>query len=304
MIEVDQLAKRFGAVTAVDGLSFTVRPGHVTGFLGPNGAGKTTTMRIILGLDAPTSGTARVQGHRYAGIVRPLHQVGSLLDANAVHGGRTAWFHLLSIAQSNGIGRRRVTELLQLTGLEAVAGRRVKGFSLGMRQRLGIAVALLGDPPVLLLDEPANGLDPEGIQWIRLLFKSLAAEGRTLLVSSHLMSEMALTADRLIIIGRGRLLADTPTGQFVDASARRDVLVRSPGAGQLAGLLTAAGAAVAPEAGGGLAVTGLEPGAIGDLAAAHGIAVHELIPRHASLEQAYLDLTGDSVDYRAGRAAS
>src|ERR1700722_5757006 len=231
MIEVDRLAKRFGPGTAVDGLTFTVRPGHVTGFLGPNGAGKTTTMRIILGLDSPTSGTARVQGHRYAGIVRPLHQVGSLLDANAVHGGRTAWFHLLAIAQSNGIGRRRVTELLQLTGLEAVAGRRVKGFSLGMKQRLGIAAALLGDPPVLLLDEPANGLDPEGIHWIRLLFKSLAAEGGTVLGSSHLMGGIALTADRLIITGRGRLLADTPTERFVDASARRDVLVRSPGAG-------------------------------------------------------------------------
>ena len=303
MIEVDRLAKRFGPVTALDGLSFTVRPGHVTGFLGPNGAGKTTTMRIILGLDSPTSGTARVQGHRYAGIVRPLHQVGSLLDANAVHGGRTAWFHLLAIAQSNGIGRRRVTELLQLTGLEAVAGRRVKGFSLGMRQRLGIAAALLGDPPVLLLDEPANGLDPEGTRWIRVLLRSLAAEGRTLLVSSHLMSEMALTADRLIIIGRGRLLADTPTERFVDASARQDVLVRSADAGQLAGLLTAAGAGVTPGGDGALAVTGLEPAAIGDLAAAHGIAVHELFRRHASLEQAYLDLTGDSADYRAGRAA-
>jgi ABC-2 type transport system ATP-binding protein len=299
MIEVDQLSKRFGPVTALDGLSFTVRPGHVTGFLGPNGAGKTTTMRIILGLDSPTSGTALVEGRRYAGIIRPLHQVGSLLDANAVHGGRTAWFHLLSIAQSNGIGRRRVTELLQLTGLDAVAGRRVRGFSLGMKQRLGIAAALLGDPPVLLLDEPANGLDPEGIHWIRLLFKSLAAEGRTLLVSSHLMSEMALTADRLIIIGRGRLLADTPTERFVDASVRRDVLVRSPGAGELARLLTAAGAVVGPADDGRLTVTGLASAAIGDLAAAHGIAVHELIPRHASLEQAYLDITSDSVDYRA-----
>ena len=303
MIEVGQLSKRFGPVTALDGLSFTVWPGHVTGFLGPNGAGKTTTMRIILGLDSPTSGTALVQGHRYTGIVRPLHQVGSLLDANAVHGGRTAWFHLLSIAQSNGIARRRVTELLQLTGLDAVAGRRVRGFSLGMKQRLGIAAALLGDPPVLLLDEPANGLDPEGIHWIRLLLRSLAAEGRTVLVSSHLMSEMALTADRLIIIGRGRLLADTPTERFVDSSVRRDVLVRSPGAGELARLLAAAGAAVGPAEDGRLTVSGLESAAIGDLAAAHGIAVHELIPRHASLEQAYLDITSDSVDYRAAGPA-
>jgi ABC-2 type transport system ATP-binding protein len=303
MIEVRELTKRYGAVTAVDGLSFAVRPGQVTGFLGPNGAGKTTTMRVLLGLDAPTGGTALVGGRRYAGIIRPLHEVGSLLDANALHGGRTARVHLLAIAQSNGIGRRRVTELLQLTGLEAVAGRRVKGFSLGMRQRLGIAAALLGDPPVLLLDEPANGLDPEGIAWIRLLFGSLAAEGRTLLVSSHLMSEMALIADHLVIIGRGRLIADTPTGQFVQASARRDVLVASPQAGELAGLLTARGAAVAPAGDGRLAVTGLDSAAIGDLAAGHGIAVHELIPRHASLEQAYLDITAGSAEYRAGRPA-
>jgi ABC-2 type transport system ATP-binding protein len=303
MIEVNGLSKRFGPVTAVDGLSFAVRPGHVTGFLGPNGAGKTTTMRIILGLDAPSAGTALVGGRRYAGIVRPLHEVGSLLDANAVHGGRSAWIHLLSIAQSNGIGRRRVTELLALTGLEAVAGRRVKGFSLGMRQRLGIAAALLGDPPVLLLDEPANGLDPEGAHWIRLLFKSLAAEGRTVLVSSHLMSEMALTADRLIIIGRGRLLADTPTDQFVASGRHQDVLVRSSRAGELAGLLTARGGAVEPADGGRLAVTGLDSGAIGDLAAGHGIALAELIPRHASLEQAYLDITDESVEYRAGGPA-
>jgi ABC-2 type transport system ATP-binding protein len=305
MIEVEQLSKRFGRVTAVDRLSVTVAPGRVTGFLGPNGAGKTTTMRVILGLDAPTSGTALVRGRRYGTIIRPLHEVGSLLDANAVHGGRTPRVHLQAIAQSNGIGRRRVTELLQLTGLAPVADRRVKGFSLGMRQRLGIAAALLGDPPVLLLDEPANGLDPEGTRWIRLLFRSLAAEGRTVLVSSHLMGEMAQTADHLIIIGRGRLLADTPTERFVEASAGRDVLVRSPRAGELAGLLTAAGAAVTPADDGRLAVAGLEPAAVGDLAAAHGIAVHELIPRHASLEQAYLDLTGDSVDYRsAGPAAA
>ncbi len=303
MIEVEQLSKRFGPVTAVDGLSFTVRPGHVTGFLGPNGAGKTTTMRVILGLDAPTSGTALVGGRRYQQIIRPLHEVGSLLDATALHGGRTAWFHLLSIAQSNGIGRRRVTQVLQLTGLDAVARRRIKGFSLGMKQRLGIAAALLGDPPVLMFDEPVNGLDPEGIHWIRRLFTSLAAEGRTVLVSSHLMSEMALTADHLIIIGRGRLIADTPTGQFTDSSARRDVLVRSPRAGDLAGLLAARGAAVTPQHDGGLAVTGMDAPAIADLAAGHGIAVHELAPRHASLEQAYLDITGDSVDYRAGNPA-
>jgi ABC-2 type transport system ATP-binding protein len=213
MIEVDRLVKRFGAVTAVDGLSFTVRPGHVTGFLGPNGAGKTTTMRVILGLDAPTSGTATVNEHRYAGLIRPLHQVGALLDATALHGGRTARAHVLSVAQSNGIGRRRVTEVLRLTGLETVASRRVNGFSLGMKQRLGIAVALLGDPPVLMFDEPVNGLDTEGIAWIRQFFKALAAEGRTVLVSSHLMSEMAQTADHLIVIGRGRRSRPAPPGR-------------------------------------------------------------------------------------------
>ena len=299
VIEVDQLTKRFGLVTAVEGLSFVVRPGRVTGFLGPNGAGKTTTMRVILGLDAPTSGTALVGGRRYQEIIRPLHQVGSLLDATAVHGGRTAWFHLLSIAQSNGIGQRRAMEVLEMAGLDAVAARRVREFSLGMKQRLGIAAALLADPPVLIFDEPVNGLDPEGIRWIRQLLKSMATEGRTVLISSHVMSEMALTADHLIIIGRGRLLADTPADQFVSGT-RRDVLLRSPQASELARLLTASGAAISAEEDGGLAVTGMDAPAIGDLAAGHGIAVHELVPRHASLEDAYLDLTGDSTDYRAG----
>ena len=302
VIEVDQLTKRFGPVTAVDALSFTVRPGQVTGFLGPNGAGKTTTMRVILGLDTPTSGRALVGGRRYQEIIRPLHVVGSLLDATAVHGGRTAWFHLLSIAQSNGIGRRRVVQVLEVTGLAAVAGRRVGEFSLGMKQRLGIAAALLADPAVLIFDEPVNGLDAAGVHWIRQLFQSMAAEGRTVVVSSHLMSEVALTADHLIIIGRGRLLAASPTDRFI-SGARQDVLVRSPRAGELARLLTARGAAIRPEGDGGLAVTGLDAPAIGDLAAGHGIAVHELVPRHASLEQAYLDLTGDSTDYRAGTPA-
>ncbi len=302
MIEVDQLTKRFGPVTAVDALSFTVRPGLVTGFLGPNGAGKTTTMRVILGLDAPTSGRALVGDRCYQQIIRPLRVVGSLLDATAVHGGRTAWFHLLSIAHSNGIGRRRAAQVLEATGLAAVAGRRVGEFSLGMKQRLGIAAALLADPPVLIFDEPVNGLDAEGVHWIRQLFKSMAAEGRTVLVSSHLMSKMALTADHLIIIGRGSLLADTPTDRFVSGT-RQDVLVRSPRADALARLLTAHGAAVQQQGDGGLAVTGLDAPAIGDLAAGHGIAVHELVPRHASLEQAYLDLTGGSTDYRAGTSA-
>ena len=227
---------------------------------------------------------------------------GSLLDATAVHGGRTAWFHLLSIAQSNGIGRRRVMQVLEAAGLAAVAGQRVRGFSLGMKQRLGIAVALLADPAVLIFDEPVNGLDAVGVRWIRQLLKSMAAEGRTVLVSSHLMSEIALTADHLIIIGRGRLLADTPTDRLVSGT-RQDVLVRSPRADELAGLLTARGAAVRPEGDGGLAVTGLDAPAIGDLAVGHGIAVHELVPRHASLEQAYLDLTDASTDYRAGTSA-
>ena len=301
MIEAIDLGKRFGPVTAVDGLSFTVRPGHVTGFLGPNGAGKTTTMRLILGLDEPTNGRALVNGHSYQHIVRPLHQVGALLDATAVHPGRTAWIHLWSIAQSNGIGRGRVTELLQLTGLEAVAHRRLNGFSLGMKQRLGIATALLGDPAVLMFDEPVNGLDTEGIMWIRQLFKDLAAEGRTVLVSSHLMSEMALTADHLIIIGRGRLIADAPATQLIDASTHQDVLVRSPRGDELADLLTARDAQVTTEPDGALAVTKTTAAAIGDLAAAHGIAVHELTPRHATLEEAYLELTGDSVDYRTAK---
>jgi ABC-2 type transport system ATP-binding protein len=298
-IEVDGLTKRFGPVIAVDDLRFTVRPGQVTGFLGPNGAGKTTTMRIMLGLNAPTSGSALIGGRPYQRLIRPMHEVGSLLDASAVHGGRTARVHLSSLARSNGIGRRRVTEVLELTGLDTVAGRRAGTFSLGMKQRLGIAAALLGDPPVLLFDEPVNGLDPEGIQWIRELFRSLAAQGRTILVSSHLMSEMSITADHLIIIGQGRLLADMATELFVDANARKDVLVHSPRAGELAALLSAHGAVIVPENSGGLGVTGLSAPQIADLAAAQRIPVHELTPRHASLEQAYLDLTSASVEYRA-----
>ena len=300
MIELDRVTKRFGRVTAVDDLSFTVRPGHVTGFLGPNGAGKSTTMRIILGLDAPTSGRALVGGRPYQQIVRPLRQVGALLDATTVHGGRTAHDHLLSVARSNGIGRRRVTHVLELTGLTSVARQRVRGFSLGMKQRLGIAAALLGEPPVLMFDEPVNGLDADGVRWIRTLLRHLAAGGHTVLVSSHLMGEIALTADHLIIIGRGRLLADTPTERFTESSRRADVLVRSPRASELAGLLTANGATVTADNDGALAVLGLDAPAIGDLAAARGIAVHELVPRQPTLEQAYLDLTAASTDYQAG----
>jgi ABC-2 type transport system ATP-binding protein len=299
-LKVDRLTKRFGSVLAVDDLSFTVRPGQVTGFLGPNGAGKTTTMRVLLGLDAPSSGSALIGGRRYAEIIRPLRQVGSLLDADAVHGGRTAWLHLLAIARSNGIGRERVTEVLERTGLEAVAGRRIRGFSLGMKQRLGIAVALLADPAVLIFDEPANGLDVDGLRWIRQLFASMAAEGRTVLVSSHLMSEMAMIADQLIIIGRGRLLADTPTEAFIDSNTRRDVLVRSPRATELASLIKGRGGTAVTQEDGGLAVTGLGADAIGELAAGHGITLQELTPRHASLETAYLDLAEGSTEFGAG----
>ena len=298
MIEVERLSKHFGPVAAVDDLSFTVRPGRVTGFLGPNGAGKTTTMRIILGLAAPTSGRALVGGRRYDGLIRPLREVGSLLDATALHAGRTAWAHLWSIAQANGITRQRVTEVLGLTGLESVARRRVGGFSLGMKQRLGIAAALLGDPPVLMFDEPVNGLDPEGIHWILGFFRELAADGRTVLVSSHLMSEMAQTADHLVIIGRGRLIADVPTTELIESSARRDVLVRSPRAAELAELIAQRGGTVTRQDDGALVVTGLDAAAIGDLAVGDGIAVHALVPRQASLEDAYLDLTGESTDYR------
>jgi ABC-2 type transport system ATP-binding protein len=299
-IEVDQLSKRFGAVTAVDDLSFTVRPGRVTGFLGPNGAGKSTTMRIILGLDAPTSGRALVGGRRYDGLIRPLREVGSLLDATALHAGRTARAHLWSVARTNGIPQPRVEEVLRLTGLEGIAGRRAGGFSLGMKQRLGIAAAMLGDPPVLMFDEPVNGLDPEGIHWIRGFFRELAAAGRTVLVSSHLMSEMAQTADHLVIIGRGRLLADTSTQQLIDSSARHDVLLRAPRSAELAGLIAARGGTATPQPDGALVVTGLDAAATGELAATHGIALHALIPRQASLEDVYLDITGESTDYRAG----
>ena len=303
MIEVHELTKRYGAAAAVDGLSFTVHPGRVTGFLGPNGAGKSTTMRVILGLDAPTAGRASINGKPYQELSRPLHQVGALLDANAFHGGRTARNHLLAIAASNGIGRRRVADVLDAVGLATVGGKRVRGFSLGMKQRLGIAAALLGDPGVLMFDEPVNGLDPEGIAWIRGLLQSLAAESRTIFVSSHLMSEMALTAEHLIVIGRGRLVADAPMAEFVRQSSGGDVMVRSPAGGQLAGLLTQRGAAVTAQADGALAVTGLDAAAIGNLASAHHITVHELTPRHASLEEAFMELTRDHADYHTGPPA-
>ncbi|MEW9531881.1 ATP-binding cassette domain-containing protein [Microbispora sp. NPDC049125] len=301
MIELRQLTKRYGDVTAVDGLSFDVRPGVVTGFLGPNGAGKTTTMRVMLGLDAPTSGTATVGGRRYADLPFPLTEVGALLDPHAVHPRRRAFDHLLFLAQSNGIGRGRIEEVLGLAGLADVAGRRPGEFSLGMKQRLGIATALLGDPPVVIFDEPVNGLDPEGIVWIRTLMRGLAAEGRTVLVSSHLMSEMALTADHLLVIGRGRLIADVGFEAFMRSRPSRGVLVRTPDAPELAVRLADAGAAVRQDGDGALVVTGMASAEIGKVAMVHGVVLHELTPHRVSLEEAYLDLTRDSVEF--GQAA-
>lgn len=296
-ITCHQLTKRYRATTAVHQLSFDVQPGRVTGFLGPNGAGKSTTMRMILGLDTPTSGRAWVCGRPYRELHRPMRTVGALLEAGAIHPGRSARDHLAWLAAAADLPGRRVTDVLDLTGLGAVAGKRVGGFSLGMRQRLGIASALLGDPAVLLLDEPVNGLDPEGIVWIRTLMRSLAADGRTVLVSSHLMSEMALTADHLIVIGRGRLIADTGMAAFIAASAPGSVLVRTPHRDRLIRLLIDAGGGAEPETEHTLVVTGLSPEAISDIAARHRISVHELTRRPGSLEQAYLAMTQDAVDY-------
>jgi ABC-2 type transport system ATP-binding protein len=303
MIEATGLSKRYGTTIAVDDLSFSVPPGQVTGFLGPNGAGKSTTMRLILGLDAPTSGTVTVSGRRYGEFRRPLFQVGALLEAKAFHGGRSARNHLLCLAFSNGISPARVDKVLDLVGLGGAARRRAGGFSLGMSQRLGIAAALLGDPPVLLLDEPVNGLDPEGVVWIRTLLRSLAAEGRTVLLSSHLMSEMSMTADRLIIIGRGRLIAQTTVEDFLATGSGGFVRVRSPQAGALARLLTAQGAAVARQGDDSLTVTGTTSGAIGELARVNGLALAELSQHRATLEERYMELTRDSADYRAAEAA-
>jgi ABC-2 type transport system ATP-binding protein len=300
MIEVHQLTKRYGATTAVDGLSFTVRPGLVTGFLGPNGAGKSTTLRLILGLDEPTAGTATLGGRPFRDRRRGLREAGVLLDATAVPAGRSAAAHLTALARSNGLPSSRATAVLEEVGLAGVAHRRVGGFSLGMKQRLGIAAALLGDPAVLIFDEPVNGLDPEGIRWVRGLARGLAAEGRTVLVSSHLMSEMQSTADHLIVIGRGRLIADTPTAAFLQQGSLHRVEVRTPSAAGLAAVLTAAGGSITPGADGLLGVRGLTAAEVGDLALAHGIAVHELTPQRASLEEAFMQLTSGSADYLAG----
>jgi ABC-2 type transport system ATP-binding protein len=303
MIEARGLTKRFGATLAVDDLSFDVLPGRVTGFLGPNGAGKSTTMRMILGLDRPTSGSVSVLGRPYGQHRRPLHEVGAVLESRAVHGGRTAANHLLCLAQSNGIPRRRVDEVLDLVGLTGARNRRAGAFSLGMSQRLGLAAAMLGDPPVVLCDEPVNGLDPEGIRWIRTLLRSLAAEGRTVLVSSHLMTEMALTADHLIVVGRGRLLADASVAEVVARSSRRYVIARTPQPARLHSVLRSAGGTAEPEADGALRISGLEAAEVGDLAAGQGITLHELSPREPSLEAAFFELTGNAVDYRSEASA-
>ncbi|MEP7020666.1 MAG: ATP-binding cassette domain-containing protein [Pseudonocardiales bacterium] len=299
MIEAVGLSKRYGAAVAVDDLSFTVPPGQVTGFLGPNGAGKSTTMRLILGLDAPTGGRVTVNGSPYVEYRRPLFEVGALLEARAMQGGRSAYNHLLCLALSNGIGRSRVDEVLDLVGLHGVARRRVGGFSLGMGQRLGIATALLGDPHVLLLDEPINGLDPEGVLWIRTLVKSLAAAGRTVFLSSHLMSEMAITADRLIIIGRGRLIADGTVAELLEGGSGSFVQVRSSEVDRLAQLLIARGAGVTHQSAGTLRVTGVTADVVGELSRANGLSLQELSTQQASLEQRYMELTGESVDFRA-----
>lgn len=297
MIELDGLTKRYGDTVAVDGLSATITAGRVTGFLGPNGAGKSTTMRMVLGLDVPSQGSARVLGQRYRDLPTPLRSVGALLEADAVHPGRSARNHLRAMARSNGIPRARVDEVLDQVGLAAVARRRVKSYSLGMRQRLGIAGALLGDPEVLLFDEPVNGLDPEGVRWVRDLLRRLAAEGRTVLVSSHLMSEMQQTADHLLVIGRGRLLADAPIGDVLAGSSGQVVRVRSPRSDLLVGPLEALGVQVQRVDDRELLVTGLEAERIGDIAHDVGAPVHELQPLHSSLEQAYMELTASSVEY-------
>jgi ABC-2 type transport system ATP-binding protein len=301
VIDVRGVSKRYGEKLAVDDLTFSVAPGVVTGFLGPNGAGKSTTMRLILGLDAPTSGTVRVNGCAYRDLTAPLHEIGAMLEAHAIHTGRSAYNHLLALAQTHGIPRGRVEEVIELVGLREVARKRVGGFSLGMGQRLGVAAALLGDPATVILDEPANGLDPEGIHWIRNLLKNLAAEGRTVFLSSHLMSEMAQTADHLIVIGRGRLIADTSVAEFVRrASSETNVRVRSPQASELRDvLLVRSDVQVQSIEPGLLEVSGLNGEQIGEIALQARIVISELMPQQATLEEAFMSLTGESVEYRA-----
>jgi ABC-2 type transport system ATP-binding protein len=303
MIEAQLLTKSYGKTVAVDGASFVVQPGRVTGFLGPNGAGKSTTMRMILGLDGPSSGEVRVNGKPYAQLADPLRSVGALLDAKAIVGSRRAANHLRWLAASNDIDRRRVSEVLDLVGLSDVAGKRVGTFSLGMSQRLGIAAALIGDPETVLFDEPINGLDPDGILWIRNLMKSLASEGRTVFLSSHLMSEMAQTADHLLVIARGRIIADASTEEFVNGNSTPSVRVRALEPSDLADALTQRGALVESALDGCLVVTGLDVAAVGGAASAHGITLIELAPHVSSLEEAFFDLTRDETDYHAGQLA-
>ena len=300
VIEVEHVTKRYGEKVAVDDVTFTVKPGVVTGFLGPNGAGKSTTMRVILGLDAPTEGGARINGRRYRDLHDPLAEVGAMLKARAIHTGRSAYNHLLAMAQTHGIGKRRVQEVIELVGLADVARQRVGSFSLGMGQRLGIAAALLGDPAAVILDEPANGLDPEGILWIRELLRGLAAEGRTVFLSSHLLSEIAQTAEHLVVIGKGRLIADTSVADVLgQASADAAVRVRSPDAGELAALLREQGATVTSRDHGVLEVRGRQREQIGTAAAAGGLVLHELTPGQASLKEAFMRMTGSAVEYHA-----
>ncbi|AWB89359.1 ABC transporter ATP-binding protein [Salinibacterium hongtaonis] len=297
MIHAQSLTKRYGPKTAVDGIDFSVAPGRVTGFLGPNGAGKSTTMRMIVGLDRPTSGTVTINGRPYQDHRSPLHEVGVLLDARAVHPGRTARDHLLAMAATHRIGTKRVDEVIRLAGLDSVARKRVRGFSLGMGQRLGLATALLGDPATLILDEPVNGLDPEGVVWVRRLARSLAAEGRTVLLSSHLMSEMAQTAEHLIVLGRGRVLADAPVSEIIAKASGDSVLVRANDAARLGALLAAQGAGVTSAETGLLSVTQVAAARIAEIAAGAGIIVYELTPVTRSLEEAYLELTRDEAEY-------
>ncbi|KAM9862262.1 ABC transporter ATP-binding protein [Leucobacter sp. BZR 635] len=304
MIEARGLTKHYGAKKAVDNVSFTIKPGQVTGFLGPNGAGKSTSMRLMVGLDKPTAGTVTVNGQRYESLRAPLAEIGVLLDAKGVHPGRSARSHLRALAATHGISDKRVNEVIELTGLEPVAGKRVGGFSLGMGQRLGIAAALLGDPKVLILDEPVNGLDPDGVLWVRNLLRHLASEGRTVLLSSHLMSEMAQTADHVIVLGRGRVVADAPIADFVGNGTTR-VTVRSPQAAELASLVLTGRSDVDLQPldrgdSAGFSATGVTAAEIGQVAALHSIVLHELTPVTGSLEDAYIQLTRDELEYAAG----
>ena len=303
MITAENLTKTYGPKTAVDGISFTVQPGKVTGFLGPNGAGKSTTMRMIVGLDRPTSGTVTVNGRPYARHSSPLTEVGALLEAKAVHTGRSAANHLRAVAATHRFGRARVEEVIAMTGLQTVAGKRVGGFSLGMGQRLGIAVALLGDPQTLILDEPVNGLDPEGVLWVRTLTRDLAGQGRTIFLSSHLMSEMALTADHILVIGRGRIIADASVADIIARSTGTTVLVRSPQAAQLVDLLRGPDVTFTPVEPGAVEVTGTTAQVIGEAAAAAGLVLHELAPRRGTLEDSYMSLTADAVEYHSSPPA-